>query len=128
MSTDLSDLELLGEDAAAVAQQQYQPIIPQEYDELKDIVEDTVDDSVPTESGDVALSTTSGSSVWGFIASCSINLFLPFVNGIMLGFGEILAHEIGFRFRWSGARVTPQRRYLTVNQQASQLQKSSFLS
>ncbi|KAK6460051.1 outer membrane protein TOM13-domain-containing protein [Scheffersomyces coipomensis] len=40
----------------------------------------------------------------------SINLVLPFINGMMLGFGEILAHEIGFRYNWFGARVTPPRR------------------
>lgn len=38
--------------------------------------------------------------------SCAINLFLPFVNGMMLGFGEIFAHELGFRWGWSAARVS----------------------
>lgn len=40
----------------------------------------------------------------------AINLVLPFINGMMLGFGEILAHEIGFRYNWQGAKVEPQRR------------------
>ncbi|CAN6621089.1 mitochondrial import protein 1 [Trichomonascus vanleenenianus] len=38
-----------------------------------------------------------------------INLFLPFVNGMMLGFGEIFAHELGFKWGWVGARVHPLR-------------------
>ncbi|ODV87202.1 hypothetical protein CANARDRAFT_21169 [[Candida] arabinofermentans NRRL YB-2248] len=48
--------------------------------------------------------------VWSFVASCGVNLILPFINGVMLGFGEILAHEIGFKYNWAGARVLPARR------------------
>lgn len=42
----------------------------------------------------------------------AINLVLPFINGIMLGFGEILAHEIGFKYGYVGSRVQPPRRRL----------------
>lgn len=42
----------------------------------------------------------------GIFWSCTINMFLPFVNGLMLGFGEIFAHELGFRWGWSAARVS----------------------
>lgn len=55
----------------------------------------------------------------------AINCFLPFINGMMLGFGEIFAHELGFRWGWSAARVRSyfvsrsatdnQGIYLTVN-------------
>lgn len=38
--------------------------------------------------------------------SCAINILLPFVNGMMLGFGEIFAHELGFHWGWSAARVS----------------------
>lgn len=48
--------------------------------------------------------------LWDIIKKGSINLVLPFINGMMLGFGEILAHEIGFRYNWVGARVQPVRR------------------
>lgn len=41
-----------------------------------------------------------------FFARCGINLILPFINGLMLGFGEILAHELGFKYGWVGARVS----------------------
>ncbi|KAF9352923.1 hypothetical protein BGX26_009294 [Mortierella sp. AD094] len=30
----------------------------------------------------------------------AINLFLPFINGVFLGFGEICAHELAFRWGW----------------------------
>ncbi|ODV80004.1 TOM13-domain-containing protein, partial [Suhomyces tanzawaensis NRRL Y-17324] len=49
-------------------------------------------------------------SVWDILKKSAINLVLPFINGIMLGFGEILAHEIGFRYNFVGARVQPPRR------------------
>lgn len=51
-----------------------------------------------------------------FVGSCAVNLVLPFVNGLMLGFGELLAHELAWRNRLfdrvrnSGYRVYPERR------------------
>lgn len=39
------------------------------------------------------------------LARVFINIALPFVNGMMLGFGEIFAHNIGLRFKWRGAKV-----------------------
>jgi hypothetical protein len=47
-----------------------------------------------------------GSSLGSLLASLSINLLLPFINGLMLGFGEIIAHEIGFHYNWFGANVS----------------------
>lgn len=44
-------------------------------------------------------------SLKGLLISTAINCLLPFINGMMLGFGEIFAHEIGFRWGWSAARV-----------------------
>lgn len=35
----------------------------------------------------------------------AINLLLPFINGLMLGFGELFAHEAAFRLGWGGTRV-----------------------
>ncbi|KAG5458704.1 MAG: hypothetical protein BJ554DRAFT_1024 [Olpidium bornovanus] len=34
-----------------------------------------------------------------------VHFFIPFVNGIMLGFGEIAANELAFRYGWFGSRV-----------------------
>lgn len=45
--------------------------------------------------------------VW-ILRSTAVNLILPFVNGVMLGFGEILANELVFKFGWFGfSRVSP---------------------
>ncbi|KAF1812374.1 TOM13-domain-containing protein [Eremomyces bilateralis CBS 781.70] len=49
-------------------------------------------------------------TMWGLIRGATINLFLPFVNGLMLGFGELFAHEIAFRLGWSRTKVFPSRR------------------
>jgi Outer membrane protein TOM13 len=44
-------------------------------------------------------------TVWSLFRGAVINLFLPFVNGLMLGFGELVAHEVAFRFGWSQTKV-----------------------
>lgn len=44
-------------------------------------------------------------TLWSVVRGAAINLFLPFVNGMMLGFGELFAHEAAFRLGWSGTRV-----------------------
>ncbi|EGV66101.1 hypothetical protein PSN45_003611 [Yamadazyma tenuis] len=54
--------------------------------------------------------TTYNFDLWSVLKRGAINLVLPFINGMMLGFGEILAHEIGFKYNWQGARVVPERR------------------
>jgi len=65
---------------------------------------------------DVPSSETSNSSnsvltfykpptILSLIRTAAINLILPFINGVMLGFGEIFAHELAFRWGWRGAKV-----------------------
>lgn len=44
-------------------------------------------------------------TIWSLFRSAVINLFLPFVNGMMLGFGELFAHEAAFRLGWSNTKV-----------------------
>lgn len=44
-------------------------------------------------------------TVWGLLRGAAINILLPFVNGLMLGFGELFAHEAAFRLGWSGTKV-----------------------
>lgn len=44
-------------------------------------------------------------SFWGMLRGAAINLVLPFVNGLMLGFGELIAHETAFRLGWSNTKV-----------------------
>ena len=43
---------------------------------------------------------------WSLLRGAAINLLLPFVNGMMLGFGELLAHEAAFRLGWGGTNVS----------------------
>ncbi|KAI0017132.1 TOM13-domain-containing protein [Xylariomycetidae sp. FL0641] len=49
-------------------------------------------------------------TVWSMVRGAAINLFLPFINGMMLGFGELFAHEAAFRLGWGGTRVFPLSR------------------
>lgn len=39
------------------------------------------------------------------LRTAAINLVLPFINGLMLGFGELFAHELAFRWGWGTQRV-----------------------
>lgn len=64
--------------------------------------------------------TRSSSSLLSFIVKCGINCVLPFINGVMLGFGEIVAHELCFRSGWRFARVQPSWR---MQQQQQRLLK-----
>lgn len=45
-------------------------------------------------------------TVWSLIRGAAINLLLPFINGMMLGFGELFAHEAAFRLGWGGTKVS----------------------
>ncbi|KAI1323687.1 outer membrane protein TOM13-domain-containing protein [Xylariaceae sp. FL0255] len=47
---------------------------------------------------------------WSLLRGVAINLFLPFINGMMLGFGELFAHEAAFRLGWGGTRIFPLSR------------------
>jgi hypothetical protein len=44
-------------------------------------------------------------TLFGLVRGAAINLVLPFVNGLMLGFGELVANEVAFRLGWSGTKV-----------------------
>ena len=67
--------------------------------------DDSTDSSVESVSTEQALVLHKKPTLFSFLTSCAINLFLPFIHGMMLGFGEIFAQELGFRWGWSGARV-----------------------
>ncbi|KAH6626626.1 outer membrane protein TOM13-domain-containing protein [Chaetomium sp. MPI-SDFR-AT-0129] len=43
-------------------------------------------------------------TLWSIFRGAAINIFLPFINGMMLGFGELFAHEAAFRLGWSNTR------------------------
>lgn len=44
-------------------------------------------------------------TIWSLLRGAAINLMLPFINGMMLGFGELFAHEAAFRLGWGGTKV-----------------------
>ena len=44
-------------------------------------------------------------TVWSLLRGAAINLLLPFINGLMLGFGELFAHEIAFNLGWAETKV-----------------------
>lgn len=79
-------------------------------------IESVKDVSSPDEPLEVAEETPSVlSRVGSFASSCAINLVLPFINGLMLGFGELLAHEICWRKAIfpptnHGYKIYPERR------------------
>ena len=61
--------------------------------------------SPPPSSGSSPLVLYSPPTVWSLLRGAAINLLLPFVNGLMLGFGELVANELAFRLGWSGTKV-----------------------
>ena len=61
--------------------------------------------SPPVSSSSSPMILFSPPTVWGLLRGAAINLLLPFVNGLMLGFGELFAHEAAFRLGWSGTKV-----------------------
>lgn len=58
-----------------------------------------------THSNSPAMILYSPPTIWGLLRGAGINLLLPFINGLMLGFGELFANELAFRFGWSGTKV-----------------------
>lgn len=57
-------------------------------------------------------------TIWGLLRGAAINLLLPFVNGLMLGFGELVANEAAFRLGWSGTKIFPTHRSPTSPRRA----------
>ncbi|KAK7204300.1 outer membrane protein TOM13-domain-containing protein [Myxozyma melibiosi] len=47
--------------------------------------------------------------VGSVIKFSAIQLVFPFVNGMMIGFGEIFANELGIRWGFLGAHAHPMR-------------------
>lgn len=65
----------------------------------------TADASPSPPSSSSPLILYSPPTLWGLLRGAAINLLLPFVNGLMLGFGELVANEAAFRLGWSGTKV-----------------------
>ncbi|KAJ5851730.1 uncharacterized protein N7529_011115 [Penicillium soppii] len=87
------------------------------YDSTMTVPSDSENYSANHETSSSAPSTASSPmilykppSIWGLVRGAAINLFLPFVNGLMLGFGELFAHEAAFRLGWSNTKIFPNYR------------------
>lgn len=67
------------------------------------------------------------------LSSAAVNLILPFINGLMLGFGELAAHELAWRYNWfdrrntAAFRVYPEQRKLQEGKREQQAQLASVL-
>jgi YidC/Oxa1 family membrane protein insertase len=59
----------------------------------------------PPQSSSPAVVLYQPPTIWSILRGAAINLLLPFINGMMLGFGELFAHEAAFRLGWSNTRV-----------------------
>lgn len=64
------------------------------------------EDSSPRSSGSPAIVLYQPPTVWSLLRGTAINLLLPFINGMMLGWGELFAHEAAFRLGWGNTRVS----------------------
>lgn len=63
------------------------------------------DSDEPTSSDSSPMILYSPPTFWSILRGAGINLLLPFVNGLMLGFGELFAHEAAFRLGWGKTKV-----------------------
>ena len=66
---------------------------------------DELSPSPPSSSSSPPLILYSPPTLWGLLRGAAINLLLPFINGLMLGFGELFAHEAAYRLGWGGTKV-----------------------
>ncbi|CUS21918.1 LAQU0S04e03818g1_1 [Lachancea quebecensis] len=94
-----------------------------EQDEpLQKMEEEAEGENYSNASGLPSVQDNSWMKVLYFAGSCSVNLILPFFNGLMLGFGELIAHEISWKFNWFrrsnlGYRIYPESRKIAARQQ-----------
>ncbi|PNS16500.1 hypothetical protein CAC42_234 [Sphaceloma murrayae] len=76
------------------------PSDSENYDANHDMSE-----SDPPSSSSSPMILYSPPTFWSLMRGAAINLLLPFVNGLMLGFGELFANEFAFRLGWGGTKV-----------------------
>lgn len=67
----------------------------------------------PAESSSPAIVLYQPPTLWSMVRGMAINLVLPFINGMMMGFGELFAHEAAFRLGWGETRVRYSSRFHT---------------
>jgi hypothetical protein len=69
--------------------------------------DDIIPSLSPTTSTASVITLYKPPTILSLLRTAAINLILPFINGVMLGFGEIFAHELAFQWGWRGAKVLP---------------------
>lgn len=79
--------------------------IPSDSEQYSGNDNDDLSPSPPSSSSSPPMILYTPPTLWGLLRGAAINLFLPFVNGLMLGFGELFAHEAAFRLGWGGTKV-----------------------
>ncbi|KAK9369658.1 outer membrane protein TOM13-domain-containing protein [Lipomyces kononenkoae] len=82
---------------------------------------DSVEASQPKPSGSL---WTRASTYMSILRFSAINLLFPFINGMMLGLGEILANEIGIRWGFIGAELHPIRTNIRKQLERKQLEEA----
>ncbi|KAK5164525.1 uncharacterized protein LTR77_009731 [Saxophila tyrrhenica] len=80
------------------------------YDANHSNFQDSSDPELPSSDSSSPLILYSPPTFWSIVRGAAINLVLPFVNGLMLGFGELVAHEAAWRLGWSGTKIFPSYR------------------
>jgi hypothetical protein len=75
---------------------------------------DDISPSPPSSSSSPPMILYSPPTLWGLLRGAAINLLLPFINGLMLGFGELFAHEAAFRLGWGGTKVCISPTFVSV--------------
>jgi hypothetical protein len=89
---------------------------------------DEISISPPSSSSPSPVVLYSPPSIWGLLRGAAINLVLPFINGLMLGFGELFAHEAAFRLGWGGTKVIASPMSTSRIYSAYDIIRSSFFS
>jgi len=79
------------------------PSDSENYDANHSNSQDSSDEQPSTSSSPMIL--YSPPTMWSILRGAAINVLLPFVNGLMLGFGELFAHEAAYRLGWSNTKV-----------------------
>ncbi|KAK5137773.1 hypothetical protein LTR08_007345 [Meristemomyces frigidus] len=87
------------------------PSDSENYDANHSNQDSSDDDERPSSSSEPSpMILYSPPTIWSILRGAAINILLPFVNGLMLGFGELFAHEAAYQLGWANTKVFPNTR------------------